>query len=170
MNFFTTILFIFIYSFLGYIYETLINLKNKVPINSRGFLYGPLRPIYGFGCILLIFVFYNFHIDTLPLFFLVGFFSCTVEYISSYILEKKFNKKYWDYSNNLFNLDGRVCALGFVVFGVFGLFLLNFLHPILLDIVKETLSQRAITYSVFTLLFFTTIDLILSLYNIKHSN
>lgn len=166
MDFYITILFIFIYSFLGYIYETLLNLKNKIPLKTRGFLYGPIRPIYGFGSILLIIVFYNLHIDTLPLFFLVGSFACTIEYFSSYLLEKKFDKKFWDYSNNLFNLNGRICMLGFIMFGLFGLFLLNFLHPLLLDLIKRNLSQKAITYAFFTLIFIFIVDLTISIKNV----
>lgn len=170
MNFYLLILFMFIYGFIGYIYESTINLINKVPIKSRGFLYGPIRPIYSLGSITIILIFYNLHLDTLPLFFLSGLFACSLEYLSSVILEKLFNKKYWDYSNNLFNLNGRVCLLGFTVFGICSVFLVNIFHPILLDIIYKNMTDRSIVYTVFILSIVFITDLIISLYNLYHQN
>lgn len=168
MSIYILILFIFIYSFFGYIYETAINIVNKVPINTKGFLYGPVRPIYGFGCALIIIVFYDTHIDTLPLFFLVGLLACTLEYFTSYLLEKIFNKHYWDYSDNLFNINGRVCLLGFTVFGLFGVILVNFIHPNLVELVYDNLSNRSIIYAVYTLIGIFIIDILMSLYHLYH--
>jgi len=168
MSIYILILFIFIYSFLGYIYETIINIFNKVPLNKKGFLYGPVRPIYGFGCILILILFYNTNIHTIPLFFLVGLVTCTLEYFTSYILEKTFNKKYWDYSNNICNINSRVCLIGFTVFGIFGVILIKLIHPVLLNLVVNTLSDRAIIYLVYTLILILITDLFTSLYNLHY--
>ena len=60
--------------------------------------------------------------------------TCTLEYITSYVMEKMFHARWWDYTNRKFNINGRVCLLGAVVFGSFSVILIKFLHPPIADV------------------------------------
>ena len=100
-----------IYSFLGWFYESFICSKifQKKFIN-RGFLLGPYCPIYGTGAVLCNIVFSTPQDSNVFVIFIscaVG--ACIIEYITSYIMEKLFNTRWWDYSKLPFNLNGRIC-------------------------------------------------------------
>jgi uncharacterized membrane protein len=112
-NFSYLVVFFSIYSFLGWIVESgyrSIVIEKKF-INS-GFLHGPFIPIYGFGAIsiYLIWKFINGIFFPLQILILTVIIT-SFEYISSFILEKIFSIKLWDYSNEKFNLKGRICLL-----------------------------------------------------------
>ena len=117
-NFFTIFLWFFAYCFLGWAWESLFrSISERRPINT-GFLVGPYCPIYGAGALLLIFL---MHFTTRPveLFFIGGLLACALEYVTSFTLEKIFHARWWDYSNRMMNLNGRICIGGFLVFGTF---------------------------------------------------
>ena len=118
-----------IYSFIGWVYEsTLCSITGRKPVN-RGFLTGPVCPIYGFGAILVILALGQSELDILPLFLSGGVLTCTLEYFTSWAMERLFSARWWDYSQMRFNLNGRVCLLGFVAFGAFSVVLIRFIHP-----------------------------------------
>ena len=104
----------FIYSFMGWIYESIFcTIKEKKWCN-RGFLYGPIIPIYGFGAV-IISIFVNVSVDnhvTTPWWkvFLVSMVgSAILEYVTSWALEKIFHARWWDYSNMPLNILGQIC-------------------------------------------------------------
>ena len=76
---------------------------------NRGFLIGPCCPIYGCGCLLFILILPKYLDDPIVLFILAATICSVLEYITSWIMEKLFNTRWWDYSKRRFNLDGRVC-------------------------------------------------------------
>ncbi len=120
------------YSIIGWIYESIIcSIDAKRPVN-RGFLNGPYCPIYGCGAVLVILFLGRVHNPVL-LFFLSALLTCTLEYITSYLMEKLFHARWWDYSNKIGNINGRVCLLGAVVFGAFSVLLLKVFHPMLVN-------------------------------------
>ena len=121
------------YSILGWIYESILCSITQRKIVNRGFLNGPYCPIYGSGAVLDILVLGN--IDNILVLFLSGvMLTCTLEYVTSWAMEKLFHARWWDYSNKKFNLNGRVCLLGAVAFGSFSVVLIKFLHPLLLSL------------------------------------
>lgn len=126
------VLWFLFYSVVGWIYESAVcSIQEKRWVN-RGFLNGPWIPIYGSGALLVILLFYRQPpIPIFPLFILCGVMDCTLEYITSWAMEKLFHARWWDYSNMRFHINGRVCLLGFCAFGVLSVVLLWWIHPAL---------------------------------------
>jgi len=121
--------FFIIYSFIGWLYEsTLCSITGKKLVN-RGFLNGPICPVYGFGALLVILTFYGDSMDILPLFLSSIVLTTLVEYVTAVILEKLFNAKWWDYSGRPFNIHGRVYLLGALVFATLSVLVIKYLHP-----------------------------------------
>ncbi|MBQ8157129.1 putative ABC transporter permease [Candidatus Saccharibacteria bacterium] len=121
-NFFHVAAWFFIYCFLGWLWESAYrSYIHHRPINS-GFLVGPYIPIYGFGALLYIGL---LHFTTRPveLFFLGGLLACSLEFITSWLLEKIFHARWWDYSERFGNINGRVCVTGYLAFGAFAVLL-----------------------------------------------
>ncbi len=124
-----------IYSFLGWIIETIYCSINDKKFANRGFLVGPICPIYGTAAILMIIFLQKYINEPLTLFVLAVVLCSVVEYIVSFIMEKLFNTRWWDYSKRLFNINGRICLSNAVCFGALGLLLLYFINPILLSLI-----------------------------------
>lgn len=130
---FTTFLF---YSFIGWFIETCLSVFDNKKFVNRGFLIGPYCPIYGIGCICLAFILKRYTQDPLAL-FIIGTAVCSfIEYFTSYILEKLFKARWWDYSNIPFNVNGRICLAYSFLFGLGGLFILSF-NPVLQNVLKS---------------------------------
>ena len=119
-----------IYSFIGYIVETLFALINYNVLESRkSFLYGPFCGIYGLGAVVLILSLKYFRKNNYTLFlggFLVG---GILEYIISYLGEVLFDARWWDYSNRFLNINGRVCLLYSLFWGILALMLMKIINP-----------------------------------------
>ena len=119
---------IMLYSVAGWIYETaLCSVQAKRFIN-RGFLNGPYCPIYGCGAVLNAVALGN--VQDVALLFLGGVvLDCSLEYMTSYGMEKLFHARWWDYSDEKFNINGRICAAGAVVFGIFSVVVVKLIQP-----------------------------------------
>lgn len=118
-----------IYAFLGWILEVTCKLIEYKKFINRGFLIGPYCPIYGWGAIAITFLLYRYSYDPLIL-FLMTMLTCSIlEYSTSWIMEKLFKARWWDYSKRKFNIDGRVCLGTMVPFGLFGMFLTYVSNP-----------------------------------------
>ena len=125
------ILFFFIFSFIGYSYEVMIHIVKDGVFVNRGSLYGPWLPIYGFGGVLILVALKKFRDKPFKL-FLSAFILCGfVEYIGAWLLETFKHIKYWDYSGYFFNIQGRVCLEGLLVFGLGGCVFTYLLGPML---------------------------------------
>lgn len=116
MNFFEMFLWFLIFSFIGWLWEVILYYQALHKFVNRGFLNGPYCPIYGVGGLLFILT-----TNQIPDPFLRGLaggaIACILEYITSYALEVLFHARWWDYSNRPFNLNGRICLYGFLLFG-----------------------------------------------------
>lgn len=125
------LLFFFLYCFLGWIWECLyVSAYEKRWIN-RGFLYGPLTPIYGFGAVTVILITSPVQ-ESIPMIFLVGMTSATVlEYGTGVVLQRLFQARYWDYTSNRLNLDGYICPFCSLGWGLFSVVLIKVLHPVI---------------------------------------
>ena len=121
-------LWLMFYSIAGWIYETaLCSVQAKKFIN-RGFLNGPYCPIYGCGAVLDVVVLGGVS-NVFMLFILGVVLDCSLEYATSYAMEKLFHARWWDYSDKKLNINGRVCALGAVVFGLFSVVVVKYIQP-----------------------------------------
>lgn len=125
----------FVFSVLGWIWESIYCTIKERKWQNRGFLYGPVCPIYGFGSIMALFIYDLILLGTVPnlswwMILIVGFFfSMILEYPTSYILEKKFHARWWDYSNLPLNINGRTCAITSIGFGIGAIIIMNYLIP-----------------------------------------
>lgn len=127
----------FIYSFIGYICEVLYCSLGQRKLVNRGYLYGPYLPIYGSGALVVILLL-NPLKEYWPLVFIGGvLFTSTIEYFSSWLLEKLFLIKLWDYSSYPLNIKGRVCALNSTLFGIMSLFTIYIAHPHVLNFINR---------------------------------
>lgn len=126
----TWFLWLMLYSFLGWVYEsTLCSITAKRPVN-RGFLNGPICPIYGSGALVIILCLGKEADGSILSLFLSGaVLTCTLEYITSWLMEKLFHARWWDYSEYRFQINGRVCLLGAVAFGAMSVVILKWVHP-----------------------------------------
>lgn len=123
------ILLFFVCAFAGWLMEVGCKLVQFRRFINRGFLIGPYCPIYGFGAVLVCRLLSRFSGDPLAVFALALLVCATLEYITSYVMEKLFHARWWDYSEKPFNLNGRVCASTLIPFGVMGLMLVYFVQP-----------------------------------------
>ena len=123
------VLLFFFYCFCGWVWESCyVSVCQRRWVN-RGFLRGPLLPIYGSGAIIILFV-------TLPvagnlwLVWLLGMLAATaLEYVTGAAMESLFKVRYWDYSKQKFNLNGHICLSSSIAWGFFSILLVRFLHP-----------------------------------------
>ena len=130
-----------IYSFIGWVYEsTLCSIIDKKIVN-RGFLNGPICPIYGCGAMLVIWAFFGRVENILALFVLSAILTCSLEYVTSYIMELLFHNRWWNYSKRKFNINGRVCLSGAIVFGFLCTCLIKAIHPFFSNIIGTYIND-----------------------------
>ena len=122
------VLFFFIYSFIGWVWECCFVSVRKRRWVNRGFMYGPMLPIYGFGALAVLISTIRVR-DSIPLIFLFGMVGATLlEYVTGAVMERLFNVKYWDYSNQKFNLNGYICLTSSLGWGLFSVLLVKLVH------------------------------------------
>lgn len=152
----------FIYSFAGWLMESVSDTIRKKKFVNRGFLIGPYCPIYGAGVILITILLRKYREDILATFFMSIIICGVLEYMTSYIMEKIFKARWWDYSNRKFNINGRICLETLIPFGIAGTFITIVINPFLLKYISMVpdLVMHIFTV-VFLAIYFT--DMIVSL-------
>jgi len=162
-------LYFIIYAFLGWTMEVVCKLIELKRFVNRGFLVGPICPIYGYGVLLIVILIGNNTSDVLAV-FLKAILVCSIlEYFTSYIMEKMFNLRWWDYSRKKFNLNGRICLDTMIPFGLLGVFVVYILHPFVSSFVLK-LSPNTMLILAIILFIIYVIDNIFSYFvmnNIK---
>lgn len=122
------ILFFFIYGFVGWIWESSYASLSKKEMVSRGFLQSPIVPVYGFGAIIILCITEPFK-NNVFLIFLLGMIGATIlEYFTGLVSEKLFDTKLWDYSRYRFNINGHICLLTSLSWGLFSILLVKYVH------------------------------------------
>lgn len=155
-----------IYSFLGWIYETIYCTIKGHRWENRGFLFGPIVPIYGAGALGATILFFESGIKWLDptnnwqIFFVCYFGSIILEFTTSWVLEKLFHAKWWDYSECFCNIQGRICLPCSILFGLAGVLLVNTLLPVMLNFIN---SVHVEIQALFALLFAFIIGMDMSL-------
>lgn len=123
------LLFFYLYCFLGWVWESCYVSVRKHQWVNRGFLHGPLLPIYGSGAIIILWATLPVR-GSIPLIFLLGMVAATVlEYCTGAAMEALFKVRYWDYSDKPFNLNGHICLFCSLGWGVFSVLLVKGIHP-----------------------------------------
>jgi uncharacterized membrane protein len=130
-------LYFIIYAFLGWTMEVVCKLFELKKFINRGFLVGPICPIYGYGVLFIVLLIGSAKGDLLAV-FLKSILVCSLlEYLTSYFMEKLFKARWWDYSRRKFNLNGRICLETMIPFGLLGVFVIYILHPFIKSIVGK---------------------------------
>lgn len=124
------ILLFFFYSAAGWFVESLYRSIGEKRIINSGFLTGPMCPIYGTGALVMIVFLYNPFKDNLLAVFLLGMVLCdVVEYITSVLMEVLFHARWWDYTHEFMNLNGRICLKHTLYWGIASIAFVKLLHP-----------------------------------------
>lgn len=125
---------------IGWTLEVITSYVRHKKFVNRGFMLGPYCPIYGYSSIIMIFYLNNYKDNALTVFLLAIVICSIVEYLISYIMEKMFSARWWDYSNRKFNVNGRICLTNAFFFGLLGLLLVPLFEDILSKINNNTLT------------------------------
>lgn len=134
-TFFYIVTYFVIYSFLGWVLESIVRTICEKKIINTGFLIGPFCPIYGFGAIIMILFLSKFE-NNIILLFLSSLIVLSIwEYIVGVILEKLFKTKYWDYSDHKFNYKGRICLTNSLAWGILGVLFIKYIHPFIQNLI-----------------------------------
>jgi len=151
----------FIYSMAGWCMETFGGYFRTKKLVNRGFLIGPYLPVYGFGVSLITF-FLEKYVNDLPILFFMSIIICgLLEYFTSWIMEKLFKARWWDYHNRKFNINGRICLETLIPFGATGTILLKFANPFVLDLLN-TIPHVVLVWILRILIILIFIDVIIS--------
>lgn len=133
----TYFLLFMIFACSGWIMEVTLGLIQKHKFTNRGFLIGPYCPIYGCGGILITLCLTQFKEHPVVLFTMALVICGLLEYITSYVMEKVFHARWWDYSNSKFNINGRICLETIIPFGILGLIIIYIVNPFVLGLIGK---------------------------------
>lgn len=125
------------YAILGWMMEVICKLIQYRRFINRGFLIGPYCPIYGYGALLITILLKRYTDDPIVLFVMAIVICGVLEYLTSYFMEKIFKARWWDYSQNKFNINGRVCLETIIPFGILGLLIMYVLNPFFIGRIEK---------------------------------
>ena len=166
-SFLAIIIYFITYSFLGWVMESIFRSISERKIINTGFLKGPFCPIYGVGAIIMLLFLKRFS-DNLIVLFIVSVVVLTIwEYLVGVLLEKLFHTKYWDYSNNKFNFQGRICLMNSIFWGILGVVFVKYIH-LLIESLIEKIDFRIliVVYSILGIIIL--VDAISSIIKVKN--
>ena len=159
----------FSYCFIGCIWETLYVFVCTGHWENRGLLFGPLLPIYGIGALVILYV--TTPVKTNPwMIFLLGMLGASaVEYIGGSLLEIVFHTRYWDYTGTFLNVHGHISLLSSIVWGVFSIFLVKWIHPELNQHIRTLPKKAGLALACILLVVFCVDFMFSSAYTIANS-
>lgn len=134
-------LWFFIYSFVGWAWESALFSVQERRFVNRGFLNGPFCPVYGFGALLLLLVLDQRVNNIFALFFIAVVLTTSLEYLTAVLLERLFNAKWWDYSMFPLNYKGRISVVSSAVFGIFAVLQNKYIHPFVKSMTEQIPAQ-----------------------------
>ncbi len=131
------VLIFIVYGFLGWCVEVLYVGIGSGKFYNRGFVHLPILPIYAFGALTINLLLQPVITHPILVYFLGVIVTTILEYITSYIMEKAFQMRWWDYSHYRFNINGRVCLKNSLLFGILCLFVMYGINPIVLEVIAN---------------------------------
>lgn len=136
-TFYEVVLLFFVYSFLGWCVEVAFVAVTLGEVTNRGFLHGPVCPIYGCGMLGVLIILSPIE-DSVLLLFFGGMLICSaVELFGGWILDKIFHMRWWDYSGKKFNIGGYICLAFSIMWGIAVVFAVKFVHPPIMSLIKR---------------------------------
>ena len=159
LPFWSAFLIFILFSFIGWISEVIyVGITSAHKFVNRGFLYGPLCPVYGFGGVMILMLPPSLYKTWIPLFFASMILCTIVEYFVSWLMEKLFHTRWWDYSHYKIQLNGRICLLNSILFGFLGVAVIHFVYPLMIDLLNS-LGQTLINISGMIILAVLSVDI-----------
>lgn len=152
------LLIFYIYCFCGWVFESaVVSVQQKRPVN-RGFLRGPMLPIYGFGAMIMLHVSLPLAGHPVQIYFAGMVVATAFEYVVGVVMEAIFKVKYWDYSEHRFQFQGRICLQSSLAWGVLSVLLVYVLHPPVEYLLEQfNLLPLVFTASVLSVYFLTDV-------------
>lgn len=150
----TWMLYFVMYSFLGWICETVYCSAFAKRFINRGFLSGPVCPIYGVGALFLIGALQPYEASVAVVFALGMLATSVLEYVTGWLMEALFHNKWWDYSTRLCNINGRVCLGNSILFGVLSVAVVFVIHPVVEYLVKSLPDAAKIGFALVFAVYF----------------
>lgn len=152
------LLIFYIYCFCGWVFESaVVSVQQKRPVN-RGFLRGPMLPIYGFGATIMLHVSLPLAGHPVQIYFAGMVVATAFEYVVGVVMEAIFKVKYWDYSEHRFQFQGRICLQSSLAWGVLSVLLVYVLHPPVEYLLEQfNLLPLVFTASVLSVYFLTDV-------------
>ena len=154
-----------LFAFIGWLLETCFSFYALGHFTKRGFLYGPLCPIYGWGALILIMFFCWYRKNNLKLFIYAAIVFTAFEYLVSYGMEALFSLKWWDYTEEFMNLNGRVSIFYTFAWGIIAILFINFIYPFFkkkLNILLSKIPYKVQVTAVYILFAIFITDTVLS--------
>ncbi len=136
-NMISLVMIFFALSFLGWLWEGILSFIVDGKLVNRGMLFGPWLPIYGFGGILSLYIPKRISKNPVNTFIAISVLSSIIEYATSWFFEYTRGVRWWDYSHYALNINGRVCLIGSIFFGIGGCLCVYYLAPMLDDLIKK---------------------------------
>lgn len=168
-NLFDIATYFLIYSFCGWVLESITKTIAQKKLVNSGFLYGPFCPIYGIGAVAMMLILDSFkghYIVT----FIIGFIIFSIwEYFVGWLLEKLFHTKYWDYSYYKFHIKGRVCLANSLTWGFLGVAFIELIHPVVAWGISHLPIELVRAYTIIIMMY-VVIDLVFTYIKIKNIN
>ena len=127
-----------IYAFLGWCSEVAFAAVNKGKFVNRGFLNGPVCPIYGVGMLIVVLCLWNLRDRPLLLFLGSALLTTALEFVTGFVLERLFHDKWWDYSDMPFNIKGYVCLKFTILWGLAASFIIGAIHRFIYMLIEKT--------------------------------
>ncbi|MDD7611573.1 MAG: putative ABC transporter permease [Spirochaetales bacterium] len=159
LPFWSAFLIFILFSFIGWISEVIyVGVTSAHKFVNRGFLHGPLCPVYGFGGVMILMLPPSLYKTWIPLFFASMILCTIVEYFVSWLMEKLFHTRWWDYSHYKIQLNGRICLLNSILFGFLGVVVIHFVYPLMIDLLNS-LGQKVINVSGVIILAVLSVDI-----------
>ncbi len=158
----------YVYGFLGWLLEVIFHLFKSHKFINRGFLKGPICPIYGVGMVALVWFLSPFIDNVVILFVLAVILTSLLEYMTGYLLEVIFQNKWWDYSQMPLNVKGYICLPFSLIWGVLGVILVKFVNPHVTSLVMMFENHLNIIVISISILFI--IDIILTIIQVTNFN
>ena len=159
LPFWSAFLIFILFSFIGWICEVIyVGVTSAHKFVNRGFLHGPICPVYGFGGVVILMLPPSLYATWIPLFFASMILCTTVEYFVSWLMEKLFHTRWWDYSHYKIQLNGRICLLNSILFGFLGVVVIHFVYPLMTDLLNS-LGQKVINVSGVIILAVLSVDI-----------
>ena len=155
----------FIFGILGWIMETIYSFIVLGHFTSRGFLYGPICPIYGFGGLIMIKFFSPLKKKPIRLFFIAIVVLSILEYITGYALDALYNLWLWDYRSDFLNLNGRIALFYCFAWGIIALIFTYVIYPLFKKFMTFASSKINIKLQIWFLRLITMIYLIDNVYS-----